>query len=99
MRLVIVGGLFLWRVVSCCWLALLCWLADHALAVTCTDELGLGFGLGLEEMRWRRCGTCCSAVVCVQNSSFFLFSTVFQKGQTNKPPTTPFLIFIIARIT
>jgi hypothetical protein len=44
MRLVIVCELFLWRVVSCCWLPLICWLADHALAVTFTDGLGLGLG-------------------------------------------------------
>jgi hypothetical protein len=68
MRLVIVRELFLWRVWSCCRLALLCWLADHALAVTCTDGLGLALGLGL--------GKCVGDAVARVAVVFFVFETI-----------------------
>jgi hypothetical protein len=93
MRLVIVCELSSWRVVTCCWLT------DHALAVTCTDGLGLGLGLiRLEEMRWRRCGTCCSGGVCVRKLSFFLFSILYSKEGTNKTPTALLLSASLSQV-
>jgi hypothetical protein len=89
MRLVIVGEQFSWRVWSCCWLALLGCLADHALAVTCTNGLGLRLGLGLKKMRWRRCGTCCSGVVCVQNYHFSYSVLYCIPKRTNKQNRRP----------
>ena len=88
MRLVIVCELFLWRVVSCCWLPLICWLADHALAVTCTDGIGLGLGL----IRLEKCVGDAVARVAVELFVFktILFPiqyTVFQR-RTDKTPTT-----------
>jgi hypothetical protein len=93
---VIVGELSLWRVVSCCWLTLLCCLVDHALAVTCTDGIGVGLGLRLARMMlWHVLQWCC---LC-SKPSFFLFDTVsYSKEDKQKRRPQPILDLILARI-
>jgi hypothetical protein len=62
-------------------------------------DLGLHSDLDWESAlatRWHVLQWC---FLCSKLSFFSSFSTVFQSGQTNKPPTTPFLIFIISRTT
>jgi hypothetical protein len=89
MRLVIDSELFSRRVVFCCWLA------DHALAVTCTDGLGLGLGLiRPEETRWRRCGTCCSGVVlCSKTILLPIQYTLFQRRDKQNSDHSFFISF------
>ena len=65
----------------------ICWLADHALAVTCTDGLGLGLGL----IRLEKCVGDAVARVAVElfvfKLSFFLFSILYSReGQTKRRP-------------
>jgi hypothetical protein len=76
----------------------MCLLADHALAVTCTD----GLGLVDSDLDWKKCVGDAVARVAME---LFVFKTILFPIQycmpnwTNKTPRTPFLILLLSHVS